>query len=273
MSRDRRLGFTLVELLVVIAIIGILVALLLPAIQAAREAARRTQCNNNLKQLVLAMHNYHDTYLRFALQQTCCHGSTVAEPRIRSSWTVRVLPYIEQQVIYDQLSFGRDIGLSGIDLTLKQEYLPAVMCPSDPDASQRNQNGADDAGGVQLAKTNYAISGGGHPNGSSTTPGVGGPATPNTEAPLARRVKSEAFLPGRATPLASGTSRTAPRIRSCSGKSSVPGACGRTGATKAGARWRTRSTTGTGKKAPCTAIPTTASASAAGMTGRALWAC
>ena len=62
-----------------------------------------------------------------------------AEPRIRSSWTVRVLPYIEQQVIYDQLSFGRDIGLSGIDLTLKQEYLPAVMCPSDPDASMQSE--------------------------------------------------------------------------------------------------------------------------------------
>ena len=159
------------------------------------------------------MHNYHDTYLRFALQQTCCHGSTVAEPRIRSSWTVRVLPYIEQQVIYDQLSFGRDIGLSGIDLTLKQEYLPAVMCPSDPDASQRNQNGADDAGGVQLAKTNYAISGGGHPNGSSTTPGVGGAGyaqygSPISQASQVRGVSSRTGYTARIGDITDGTANT-----------------------------------------------------------------
>ena len=178
MSRSpivQRRAFTLVELLVVIAIIGILVALLLPAIQAAREAARRSQCSNNMKQIGLAMQNYHDTYKRLPLQQTCCFGSSVATPRIYQSWTVRLLPFLEQQAMFDQMSFGMNLGLSGMDLTLKQQYLPAVMCPSDADSSRKDQNGADDAGGVQLAKTDYAIVSGGHLNGASLIPGVVGP--------------------------------------------------------------------------------------------------
>ncbi|MBI2477956.1 MAG: DUF1559 domain-containing protein, partial [Planctomycetia bacterium] len=85
MRRMRR-GFTLVELLVVIAIIGILVALLLPAVQAAREAARRMQCSNNLKQLTLAMHNYHDTYKSFP-------PAGITHNQL--SWHVFILPFIE----------------------------------------------------------------------------------------------------------------------------------------------------------------------------------
>ena len=93
-------GFTLVELLVVIAIIGVLVALLLPAIQAAREAARRTQCSNNLKQISLGLNNYHDTYRTFP------PGAwNEANRGNRLAWTVFILPFIEQSALYEQYRF------------------------------------------------------------------------------------------------------------------------------------------------------------------------
>src|SRR6056297_1446776 len=94
MQRPKR-GFTLIELLVVIAIIAILVALLLPAVQQAREAARRSSCKNNLKQLGLAMHNYHDVHDCFPLGMV--H---------RINWRVSILPYLEQSTIFNQLDFN-----------------------------------------------------------------------------------------------------------------------------------------------------------------------
>jgi len=90
-------GFTLVELLVVIAIIGVLVALLLPAVQAAREAARRSSCNNNLKQIGLALHNYHDTYLKMP------PGFIQAGGR-KHGWAVHILPFIEQENLYTAIN-------------------------------------------------------------------------------------------------------------------------------------------------------------------------
>jgi len=96
-------GFTLVELLVVIAIIGILVALLLPAIQAAREAARRTQCLNKIRQLGVALHNYHSAKQRFPMGVEATNDDCPPSGRTeRMPWTVAILPYMEQQALYDQ---------------------------------------------------------------------------------------------------------------------------------------------------------------------------
>jgi len=104
MSEPKR-GFTLVELLVVIAIIGVLVALLLPAVQSAREAARRTQCSNNLKQVILATTNYADVYRgTFPVgEYSCCWGT----------WLVALLPYVEQKALYDNYKFFGAINASG----------------------------------------------------------------------------------------------------------------------------------------------------------------
>src|SRR5437870_4974281 len=99
----RRLGFTLIELLVVIAIIAILIALLLPAVQQAREAARRTQCKNNLKQIGLAYHNYHDVFGQFP--KCAILGIDVSTGSLRfdqsMSWGISILPYIDQAPLFN----------------------------------------------------------------------------------------------------------------------------------------------------------------------------
>lgn len=115
-------GFTLVELLVVIAIIGVLVALLLPAIQAAREAARRAQCSNHLKQIALACHNYHDAHGVFPIN----HGDTGNS----FSWLAMILPFAEQAALYDQIDFSVLITTAG-NLAVARTPVRAYRCPSD----------------------------------------------------------------------------------------------------------------------------------------------
>lgn len=110
----------MVELLVVIAIIGILVALLLPAVQAAREAARRTQCTNNLKQLSLGLHNYHDVHKGFPQSSNSGQGT--------ASYLCRLLPFIEQQPLFDQVTFDNVSYTNNLDVS--RNRIETFLCPS-----------------------------------------------------------------------------------------------------------------------------------------------
>ncbi|TWT60594.1 DUF1559 domain-containing protein [Rubinisphaera italica] len=117
-----RRGFTLIELLVVIAIIAILVALLLPAVQQAREAARRSACKNNMKQIGLALHNYHDTHSVFP--PGSIHGRT------QLSMHVFILPFIEQSALYDTFNFESASGIGASSSTASKTKVDTYMCPS-----------------------------------------------------------------------------------------------------------------------------------------------
>ncbi len=150
-------GFTLVELLVVIAIIGILIALLLPAVQAAREAARRSQCTNNLKQLGLATHNYHDSYRCFPVNWYGGYGDPfnlggyTQTSRCWSHW-MRILPYIEQTAIYDRARQG---NISLADSGLLATVIGTFLCPSDPAPPVVTENNIYISGGISVARSNY----------------------------------------------------------------------------------------------------------------------
>ena len=153
-SAARRRGFTLIELLVVIAIIGVLIALLLPAVQSAREAARRAQCTNNMKQLGIALHSYHDAFGSFP------PGGVVGGPyQNLLTWRAMILPMMEQTNLYDAINFDFIFtGTSNVDgaagYTVWNSVPETFLCPSDgehtngfrpraygPGSSQENPNG------------------------------------------------------------------------------------------------------------------------------------
>ena len=166
-----RQGFTLVELLVVIAIIGVLVALLLPAVQSAREAARRMQCANNLKQIALAMHNYHDTFSRLPPGQWNNFYTNDA-PWIRGCWVQPILPFIEQKNLYEVYDAARKTnGDWALLCPNKDTKIKVLNCPADPSSPKiltRDTNIVGGVATVQGLHTNYVVCSG------STAYGTGG---------------------------------------------------------------------------------------------------
>ena len=131
LSRRSRTGFTLIELLVVIAIIAVLIALLLPAVQQAREAARRSQCINNLKQLGLALHNYHDNMNVFPPGWLGVQGgvSNMDGPN-GFAWGSHILPYLDQAPLYNRINFNLSCNDAG-NAVARQTVLATFRCPSD----------------------------------------------------------------------------------------------------------------------------------------------
>lgn len=162
----RRRGFTLIELLVVIAIIAVLIALLLPAVQQAREAARRSQCKNNMKQLGLALHNYHDTYSQFPIN----YSTTFTLDNITLAWTVGILPYIDQAPLFGQINTAYGINndprspnpqsvapVNPSNGWAAKQIISAFKCPSD---TSENIMGSRANYGGTWAVNSYKANGG-----------------------------------------------------------------------------------------------------------------
>jgi prepilin-type N-terminal cleavage/methylation domain-containing protein len=165
-------AFTLIELLVVIAIIAILIGLLLPAVQKIREAANRMKCSNNLKQLALAVHNYHDTNgvlphngsLTFTTQGQSCCGAGAR----RWSWIARILPYIEQENLFRQANVSETTNLNANATVLAAlaTRIPTLICPSDN--SQTPRTDRHNLEGLSIGITNYkGVTGGNWGNGEA----------------------------------------------------------------------------------------------------------
>ncbi|MEX1228608.1 MAG: DUF1559 domain-containing protein [Planctomycetaceae bacterium] len=165
----RRRGFTLIELLVVIAIIAVLIALLLPAVQQAREAARRSQCTNNLKQLGLAMHNYHDTYQFFPINMyggyggcntawvnnvLSMNGTVTPYQQNGKPWSFHayLLPYIDQANFYNTLNPG-NLPISGSGQM--DVVVPVFVCPSDGNGPRLIESTSYTTGSTNVSITNY----------------------------------------------------------------------------------------------------------------------
>ena len=206
LSRARhRAGFTLIELLVVIAIIAVLIALLLPAVQQAREAARRTQCKNNLKQLGLAMHNYHGAFEMFPITYSDrnAYGNAYLATSHSRSWMFGILPYIDQTALFN--AFDQNVGFGvGTNLPLAQKSVKAFLCPSDSGSgngvlgsrSQYDSAGDSFFASTPMGVTNYLGVTGSNWGGFTCSNGninchLGGDAAIHYSIPTGRSANSE----------------------------------------------------------------------------------
>jgi len=187
------LGFPLIELLVVIAIIAVLIALLLPAVQQAREAARRSQCKNNMKQLELAFHNYHESFKTFPPGWISTYHQVATGDPSHWSWGAFLLPYIDQSGLYNVVQPGtrrpdQNLALGGANAQALLTPLTAFICPSDvgpalnnfnssmgANATQQNDFGtyarqiSDGTNQYSISKSNYVLSA---DTGNSNTPSI-----------------------------------------------------------------------------------------------------
>ena len=186
--QNRRRGFTLIELLVVIAIIAVLIALLLPAVQQARESARRTQCRNNLKQIGLALHSYHDSHKVFpmGLSDTVWGNSEITGDGW--AWGAALLPFIDQAVLYNQFNFNANPYNTGGNQAMGATPIAAFSCPSDgsrPSITSNNPgNAAAGKGTGAVAVSSYMGSAGPFDG----TPCVAGGSTGTVPVPEARNI-------------------------------------------------------------------------------------
>ncbi|MHB8971513.1 MAG: DUF1559 family PulG-like putative transporter [Pirellulaceae bacterium] len=193
----RRRAFTLVELIVVLAILGVLVALLLPAVQATREASRRLQCQHNLKQLALAMHNYHECCRSFPYGVNAAWGH---------SWSAHLLPFLEQSQVADRVPWGEAGWWRGTDRNsralqqLVQTQIPLFRCPSQgaPVTSDINEMSG-------RYVTNYLACAGGDATHDNLGPGGMGASNGMFRAAQFNRIPQ---LPTRLQDVADGTSQT-----------------------------------------------------------------
>ncbi|HEY1379639.1 MAG TPA: DUF1559 domain-containing protein [Gemmataceae bacterium] len=151
MRRCRRVGFTLIELLVVIAIIAILIGLLLPAVQKVREAAARVKCQNNLKQIVLAAHNYESSNGTFPPGAGKFGENDYPTLVQRPSPLALILPYVEQANKYNQFNFSYDVNGNAINEAARQQDVSIYLCPADPSDGYWNQG----VGTQPYGRTNY----------------------------------------------------------------------------------------------------------------------
>jgi prepilin-type N-terminal cleavage/methylation domain-containing protein/prepilin-type processing-associated H-X9-DG protein len=211
-ANRQRTGFTLVELLVVIAIIAVLASLLLPAVQKAREAANRTQCLNNLKQLALGLHDYHDA--NHVLPQN--HRPPGAANTVRVRWLTRVLPFIEEQPLYSRYDFTTNWD-SATNLPATSTFINIVQCPSSPLSTRLDNNPAATAPNgwgannpAIIAVTDYAGVYGVHPSFIAANSGIASIAgIQNPYGTLTNNVaKTGETAPVKLTDITDGTSHT-----------------------------------------------------------------